>query len=91
MSPFTHDVRLDALVRLIEDQQFRFLRPASVDRGALLLAAGQIAAAPVRELLQDRGTARMRSGTASRPFGADAADLGSRDAVSCGRSRAPAA
>ena len=41
------DARLDAFGRLVEDQQLRAGRQRARDRELLLLAAGEVAAAPV--------------------------------------------
>ena len=48
------DRRLDALGRLVEDQQLRPQRQRAADRELLLLAAGKIAAAPAQHVLQHR-------------------------------------
>src|SRR3954471_11478809 len=49
-----HDVRLDALRRLVEDQQLRIQRQRAPHRQLLLLSARQIAPAPAEHGLQHR-------------------------------------
>ena len=59
------DRRLDAFGRLVEDQQLRLRRQRAADRELLLLAARQVAAAPVRASASAPGTARTdRAGIA---------------------------
>jgi hypothetical protein len=48
------DRRLDALGRLIEQQEARPHHQGAADRELLLLAAGQIAAAPAQHLAEHR-------------------------------------
>ena len=58
------DRRLDAFGRLVEHQQLRPHHQRAADGQLLLLAAGQVAAAPRQHLLQHRETARTHaSGT----------------------------
>ena len=48
------DRRLDAFGRLVEDQQLRPRHQGAADRELLLLAAGEIAAAPAQHVAQHR-------------------------------------
>ena len=48
------DRRLNALGRLVEQQDLRIAGERARDRELLLLAAGQVAAAPAFEVLEDR-------------------------------------
>ena len=52
VADLVHDVRLDAFGRFVEDEQRRFEDERAADRQLLLLAAGEIAAAPVEHLLE---------------------------------------
>ena len=54
IADFVNDVGLNAFGRLIENQQLRLEHQRAADRELLLLAAREIAAAPVQHLLQHR-------------------------------------
>ena len=62
-----HDVGLDPLGRLVEDQQLRIERQRAPHGQLLLLAARQIAAAPAQHLFSTGNSSSTRSGMSRLP------------------------
>ena len=94
MSPISlHDVGLNALGRLVEDEQLRFQRQRAADGELLLLPAREIAAAPAQHLLQHREQLEDALGDRAR-FACRATQPDAQvllDGRAAGRSRGPAA